>query len=108
VGFCNIDQPRFGKSLRGTAHVTAPVGYVCLHGRNYKRWFEADNRNDRYNYLYKPKELEEWKEKITHIAKETEKNFVVANNHFKGGSGKFPRTQKYALWEASEGAQAPG
>jgi uncharacterized protein YecE (DUF72 family) len=84
VGFCNIDQPRLGKSLRGTAHVTAPVGYVRLHGRNYKEWFQADNRNDRYNYLYKPKELEGWKERITQISQLTEKSFVVANNHFKG------------------------
>jgi uncharacterized protein YecE (DUF72 family) len=84
VGFCNIDQPRLGKSLRGTSHVTAPVGYVRLHGRNYKEWFQADNRNDRYNYLYKPKELEGWKEKITQISQQTAKTFVVANNHFKG------------------------
>jgi uncharacterized protein YecE (DUF72 family) len=28
--FANIDQPRLGKSLRGTQHVTAPVGYVRL------------------------------------------------------------------------------
>jgi uncharacterized protein YecE (DUF72 family) len=84
VGFCNIDQPRLGKSLRGTAHVTAPVGYVRLHGRNYKEWFQADNRNDRYNYLYKPRELEGWKERITYISQQTEKTFVVANNHFKG------------------------
>lgn len=64
--------------------MTAPVGYVRLHGRNYKEWFQADNRNDRYNYLYKPKELEGWKERITHIGQQTEKTFVVANNHFKG------------------------
>jgi uncharacterized protein YecE (DUF72 family) len=63
VGFCNIDQPRLGKSLRGTAHVTAPAGYVRLHGRNYKEWFQAENRNDHYKYPYKPKELEGWKTK---------------------------------------------
>jgi uncharacterized protein YecE (DUF72 family) len=84
VGFCNIDQPRLGQSLRGTEHVTALVGYVRLHGRNYKEWFQADNRNDRYNYLYKPNELEGWKEKITHITRRTEKTYVIANNHFKG------------------------
>ncbi|HKR86354.1 MAG TPA: DUF72 domain-containing protein, partial [Terriglobales bacterium] len=84
VGFCNIDQPRLGKSLRGTEHATAPVGYVRLHGRNYKEWFHADNRNDRYNYLYKPKELAAWQDKIAHIAEKTEKTFVVANNHYKG------------------------
>ena len=84
VGFCNIDQPRLGKSLRATEYVTAPVGYVRLHGRNYKEWFQADNRNDRYSYLYKPKELEDWKQKITHISRRTDKTYVIANNHYKG------------------------
>jgi uncharacterized protein YecE (DUF72 family) len=84
VGFCNVDQPRLGKSLRATEHVTAPVGYVRLHGRNYKDWFQSDNRNDRYNYLYKPRELEGWKDKITHINDRTNKTYVIANNHYKG------------------------
>jgi uncharacterized protein YecE (DUF72 family) len=84
VGFCNIDQPRLGKSIRGTEHVTSPVGYVRLHGRNYKEWFQADNRNDRYNYLYKPKELEGWKEKIVHISRSSEKTFAITNNHYLG------------------------
>jgi uncharacterized protein YecE (DUF72 family) len=84
VGFCNIDQPRLGKSLRGTQHVTAPMGYVRLHGRNDQEWFQADNRDDRYNYLYKPKELESWKDKITQIAKQAHKTYVVANNHYQG------------------------
>ncbi|HMF91251.1 MAG TPA: DUF72 domain-containing protein [Candidatus Angelobacter sp.] len=84
VGFCNIDQPRLGKSLGRTEHVTAPVGYVRLHGRNYKEWFQADNRNDRYNYLYKPTELEGWKDKIAHISRRTDKTYVIANNHHVG------------------------
>ena len=84
VGFCNIDQPRLGASLRGTQHVTAPVGYVRLHGRNYKEWFQSDNRNDRYNYLYKPQELEAWKDKTVQIAKQASKTYVIANNHYKG------------------------
>lgn len=84
VGFCNIDQPRLGQSIRGTKYITSPVGYVRLHGRNYKEWFQADNRDDRYNYLYKPKELEGWKEKIEHISRNTEKTFAITNNHYKG------------------------
>lgn len=84
VGFCNIDQPRLGQSIRATEHVTSPVGYVRLHGRNYKEWFQADNRNDRYDYLYKPQELEGWKEKIEHISRNSEKTFAITNNHYKG------------------------
>jgi uncharacterized protein YecE (DUF72 family) len=82
VGFCNIDQPLLGRSLGPTEHVTSGVGYVRLHGRNYEQWFDNDNRNDRYNYLYKPAELEKWKEKIEIIAHRAESTYVIANNHF--------------------------
>ena len=82
VGFCNIDQPLLGRSLAPTEHVTSGVGYVRLHGRNYEQWFDSDNRNDRYNYLYKPAELEKWKEKIEIIAHRAESTYVIANNHF--------------------------
>jgi uncharacterized protein YecE (DUF72 family) len=94
VGFCNIDQPLLGRSLGPTEHVTSGVGYVRLHGRNYENWFESGsdrgsdsedrnrNRDDRYNYLYKPAELEKWKEKINLIAQRAESTFVIANNHF--------------------------
>ena len=68
VAFCNIDQPVMGKSLAPTEHVTAPIAYVRLHGRNYEQWFDSDNRNDRYNYLYKERELEDWKERIKNVA----------------------------------------
>jgi uncharacterized protein YecE (DUF72 family) len=84
VGFCNIDQPRLGASLRGTEHVTSPLGYVRLHGRNYKDWFQADNRNDRYNYLYKPAELKPWAEKIRSVAEQTVKTLAITNNHYQG------------------------
>ena len=82
VGFCNIDSPRLGRSLEGTEHVTSGVGYVRLHGRNYEQWFDSDNRNDRYNYLYKPAEMEHWKEKVEIIAHKADTTFVIANNHF--------------------------
>ncbi len=92
VGFCNIDQPLLGRSLAPTEHVTSGVGYVRLHGRNYEHWFESGfesgsdsgnrSRDDRYNYLYKPAELEKWKEKIQAIAHRAESTYVIANNHF--------------------------
>ena len=37
VGFCNIDQPVIGQSLKPSAIVTNPdFSYVRLHGRNYQ------------------------------------------------------------------------
>lgn len=84
VAFCNIDQPLLGRSVRGTEYATSNIGYVCVHGRNYKEWFQSDNRDDRYNYLYTPKQLEPWKEKIERLGEKVEKTFAVTNNHYKG------------------------
>jgi uncharacterized protein YecE (DUF72 family) len=87
VAFCNIDQPLIGRSLEATEHVTSPVGYVRLHGRNYDQWFEAERGEDRYNYLYSEAELTGWKEKIERIAHKAEVIYVIANNHFEGKAG---------------------
>ena len=87
VAFCNIDQPLIGRSLEPTEHVTSPLGYVRLHGRNYDQWFESEKRDERYNYLYKESELMGWKDKIERIAKKAEVTFVVANNHFEAKAG---------------------
>jgi uncharacterized protein YecE (DUF72 family) len=82
VGFCNIDQPQLGRALAPTEYVTSSIGYVRLHGRNYEQWFDSDNRDDRYNYLYKLDELQKWKEKIEAISQRAGSTYVIANNHF--------------------------
>jgi uncharacterized protein YecE (DUF72 family) len=82
VAFCNIDQPLIGRSLEPTEHVTSPVGYLRLHGRNYDQWFEAEKGADRYNYFYSEAELAGWKDKIRRMAEKAEVTYVVANNHF--------------------------
>src|ERR1700716_3844024 len=87
VAFCNIDQPVLGRSLAPTEHVTADIAYVRLHGRNYDQWFDSDNRNDRYNYLYKEKELEGWKERIKNVAEKAQTTYVITNNHFESKAG---------------------
>ena len=87
VTFCNIDQPVMGKSLAPTDHVTAPIAYVRLHGRNYDQWFDSDNRNDRYNYLYKENALEDWKERIENVAHRAQTTYVITNNHFESKAG---------------------
>jgi uncharacterized protein YecE (DUF72 family) len=87
VAFCNIDQPLLGKSLGPTEHVTAPIAYVRLHGRNYDQWFDSDNRNDRYNYLYTEKEVAEWKQRIINVAEKAQTTYVITNNHFESKAG---------------------
>ncbi|MFZ0759061.1 MAG: DUF72 domain-containing protein [Candidatus Sulfotelmatobacter sp.] len=87
VAFCNIDQPLLGRSLAPTEHVTSAIGYVRLHGRNYEQWFDSDNRNDRYNYLYNQQELAGWKERIESVAQRAQTTYVITNNHYESKAG---------------------
>lgn len=88
LGFCNIDQPAIGRSLRPSQQATAPVGYVRLHGRNYKEWFrereDDESGDERYNYLYAMEELEPWVERARAVAETAQLTFVITNNHFHG------------------------
>lgn len=85
VGFCNIDQPVIGRSLKPMERATGAVGYIRLHGRRYDTWFSDDPelpRHERYNYLYPESELEPWAKRVEHVAKHSEKTFVITNNHY--------------------------
>jgi uncharacterized protein YecE (DUF72 family) len=85
VGFCNIDQPVIGRSIRPSERSTSPIGYIRLHGRNYEHWFTSgDHSEERYDYLYSSGELESWAERIRHVAEAGKAAYVITNNHFRG------------------------
>jgi len=87
VGFVNIDQPLFGNSIAPSARATSQVGYVRVHGRNYREWFRKDAAPEaRYDYLYSAEELRPWAERVDEVAQEegTHDVYVVTNNHFRG------------------------
>ena len=87
IGFVNVDQPLFRNSIRPSARATSSVGYVRVHGRNYRDWFrKTAGRDERYDYLYTAKELEPWAERTRELAKEPDVTdvYVVNNNHFRG------------------------
>ena len=87
AGFCNIDQPIIGRSLKPSERSTAGVGYIRLHGRRYDTWFSDDPASppeERYNYLYTEAELAPWAERIRIVAESSRSTFVITNNHFQG------------------------
>ncbi len=87
VGFCNVDQPVIGRSLKPSERATAAVGYVRLHGRRYDTWFSDDPETpaeERYNYLYSPEELDPWAKRIRKVSETAKTTFVITNNHFQG------------------------
>lgn len=85
VAFCNVDQPVIGNSLRPSSHVTSPVGYFRLHGRNYQNWFKEDaGRDARYDYLYPKSEIREVARLIKAVTQTAEETYAITNNHFRG------------------------
>lgn len=85
AGFCNIDQPQISRSIAPTTIATSQVGYVRLHGRNYKEWFsENADRTTRYNYYYSKEELAEWVDRIVVIGRHSADVYIIANNHYRG------------------------
>lgn len=85
AGFVNIDQPLFSDSVKPSAVGTGKIGYVRFHGRNYEKWFSHAESWERYDYLYSPRELEPWVERIQEVAAERQ-TFAITNNHFRGQS----------------------
>jgi uncharacterized protein YecE (DUF72 family) len=108
VGICNVDQPRFKKSIKPAAVTTSPIGYVRLHGRNYQDWFrEKAPRDDRYNYLYSLDEMDPWITRIKEIATKTKETYVITNNHFRGQAVVNAIEMKATLRERKVEAPAP-
>ncbi len=87
IGFVNIDQPLFRHSIRPSAIATSPVGYVRVHGRNFRDWFRKDaGRDARYDYLYGAEELWPWAARAQQLQDQASEIYVVTNNHFRGQS----------------------
>ena len=88
AGFCNIDQPVIGRSVKPSQESTSSaVGYFRLHGRRYDTWFSDDPAvppSERYNYLYSREELEPWSARVEAVAEQTRDTFVITNNHYQG------------------------
>jgi uncharacterized protein YecE (DUF72 family) len=87
IGIVNLDQPMFRNSLPPSARATSSLGYIRVHGRNYKDWFrKAAGRDERYDYLYSAAELKPWAERTVALAGEPNVTdvYVVNNNHFAG------------------------
>ena len=64
---------------------TGPIGYLRLHGRNRTAWFDAKSgRDQKYDYLYDPKEIAQLASRARRVAAEHDQTFVITNNHFTG------------------------
>ena len=85
LAFCNIDQPAVGPSMPPTEIVTdRRLAYIRLHGRNRKDWARSGaGRDERYDYLYRENEMEEWRGRAERMAAKSDALYIVTNNHFR-------------------------
>ena len=87
-----IDEPKFASSIRqelvkakglvpGTQEPRSSIEYFRLHGRNAAQWWDHEESDDRYNYLYQPTELAPFSAAAQAAAKRR-KVLMYMNNHF--------------------------
>ena len=61
---------------------TAPLYYVRLHGRNSANWWTHDDGEDRYDYLYQPRELRPFADAARKASESGRRVVMYLNNHF--------------------------
>jgi uncharacterized protein YecE (DUF72 family) len=83
LGYICVDEPAVSGLLDREAKGTSRISYVRFHGRNSVKWWNHKEAYERYDYLYKESELEQWKDKILELDKQSQNCFVSFNNHFR-------------------------
>lgn len=83
IGFCNVDEPGLKGLLPPTEINTTDVGYIRFHGRNNANWWNPKQAFQRYDYMYKREELDEWVPGIKKVSGNTKKTVIYFNNHYK-------------------------
>lgn len=84
-----IDEPKFSGSVRQDLSTLpradaggSPLVYIRLHGRNAEHWWDHADAEDRYDYLYSPRELWPFAEAARSAAASGRRVVMYLNNHF--------------------------
>ena len=78
-----VDEPQgFKSSVPAVLQVTSPdLAIVRFHGRNAETWERKGlTPAERFRYLYKEKELEEWVPKVRQVAEKARETHLLFNN----------------------------
>jgi uncharacterized protein YecE (DUF72 family) len=84
LSYVSVDEPQgFDSSTPPVAAATGGVAVVRLHGRNAATWkIRSGAASDRFKYLYRDEELEEWVPRVTELAEQTGEAHVLFNNNY--------------------------
>ena len=82
AAFVQIDEPKFKTSIRQNQlpNITS-FYYLRAHGRNWKKWWRHDHKDERYDYLYTAPEIQEFGETLKAVKKIVKKAYGYMNNH---------------------------
>ncbi|MEZ5359245.1 MAG: DUF72 domain-containing protein [Candidatus Zixiibacteriota bacterium] len=89
IHFVSVDGPRLQGLLPPELRITTDMAYIRLHGRNAEQWWNGGAL--RYDYLYNPNELQEWKERIEKLQDTVTKTYIFFNNCHLGQAVKNAR-----------------
>lgn len=78
-----VDAPQgFASSMPPVALATANPAFVRFHGRNTETWERrTETSAERFDYWYKPEELDEWVPKLRQLADEVPDVHLVMNTN---------------------------
>jgi uncharacterized protein YecE (DUF72 family) len=79
-----IDEPQFSSSVRQNRPPDTGPGltYIRLHGQNAAAWWDHDESEDRYNYLYSAAELQPFAARARAASSAGRRVLMYMNNHF--------------------------
>jgi uncharacterized protein YecE (DUF72 family) len=82
IPYVCVDEPQGSRSsVPPVVAVTAPVALVRMHGRNYETWEKKGiGAAERFDYLYREEELEEWVPRVQRLAEDAREVHVLMNN----------------------------
>jgi uncharacterized protein YecE (DUF72 family) len=84
LAYVSVDAPptRASNVLPPVATATHRVAYVRFHGRNVKTWnIKAEKSSERFNWMYRAEELEEWVERLAGLAENADEVYAMFNNN---------------------------
>lgn len=85
LSYTMVDEPQIGVgSVPPLYAVTNPrLAVIRFHGRNAETWYRFTGKTgERFNWEYKPEELEEWRPKIVRAAEEAQAVHVFFNTNY--------------------------
>ena len=104
AAFVHIDEPKFRTSIRQNQlpNITT-FYYLRAHGRNAKKWWHHEHKDERYDYLYSAAEIAHFGETIKAVRQIVPKTYAYMNNHADAKSVANAVELKHFLDEPIEG-----